>query len=116
MILVVPKYIDGLADVEKQITDEKLRSMCDNLDRSGEDEVEVIMPKFDLETTTDLKDTLEKLGVKRIFDPTGFITEMSYQPLSIGAAVHKGLCHIIWTILYGPYDIRRRLVYKNIFS
>jgi len=89
MILVVPKYHDGLADVEKQLTDEKLRSMCDNLDRSGEDEVEVIMPKFELETTTDLKDTLEKLGVKRIFDPTGFITEMSYQPLSIGAAVHK---------------------------
>jgi len=89
MILVVPKYHDGLADVEKKLTDEKLRSMCDNLDRSGEDEVEVIMPKFELETTTDLKDTLEKLGVKRIFDPTGFITEMSYQPLSIGAAVHK---------------------------
>ena len=92
MILVVPKYHDGLADVEKKLTDEKLRSMCDNLDRSGEDEVEVIMPKFELETTTDLKDTLEKLGVKRIFDPTGFITEMSYQPLSIGAAVHKGFC------------------------
>jgi len=89
MILVVPKYHDGLADVEKKLTDAKLRSMCDNLDRSGEDEVEVIMPKFELETTTDLKDTLEKLGVKRIFDPTGFITEMSYQPLSIGAAVHK---------------------------
>ena len=93
MILVVPKFIDGLAEVEKQITDEKLRTMCDNLDRSGEDEVEVIMPKFELETTTDLKDTLEKLGVKRIFDPTGFITEMSYQPLSIGAAVHKGSSH-----------------------
>ena len=55
MILVVPKYHDGLADVEKKLTDDKLRSMCDNLDRSGEDEVEVIMPKFELETTTDLK-------------------------------------------------------------
>lgn len=47
------------------------------------------MPKFTLETTTDLKDTLEKLGIKRMFDSTGFLTEIAHQPLSIGAAKHK---------------------------
>ena len=55
----------------------------------GDDEVEVKMPKFTLETTTDLKDTLEKLGIKRMFDSTGFLTEIAHQPLSIGAAKHK---------------------------
>jgi len=90
MVLVVPQYHDGLADVEKKINDEKLRSLIANLDRSKEEEVEVIMPKFTLETSTNLRDSLEKLGVTKMFDPTGCnITEMSYQPLSIGAAVHK---------------------------
>ena len=56
---------------------------------SGDKEVEVKMPKFTLETSTDLKDTLEKLGVKKMFDPTGYLTEISHQPLSIGAAKHK---------------------------
>merc|ERR1711944_201677 len=41
MILLVPKYHDGLADVEKSLNDEKLRKLCETMDRSGEDEVEV---------------------------------------------------------------------------
>ena len=35
MILVNPQYDGGLADVEKGLTDEKLRQLCDELDRSG---------------------------------------------------------------------------------
>lgn len=35
MILVNPQYHDGLADVEKNLTDAKLRQMCNDLDRSG---------------------------------------------------------------------------------
>ena len=100
MVLVVPQYHDGLADVEKKINDEKLRSLIANLDRSKEEEVEVIMPKFTLETSTNLRDSLEKLGVTKMFDPTGCnITEMSYQPLSIGAAVHKGYLVISYSVM-----------------
>ena len=61
----------------------------DKNDFLGDDEVEVKMPKFTLETTTDLKDTLEKLGMKKMFDSTGFLTEIAHQPLAIGAAKHK---------------------------
>ena len=35
MILVNPQYHNGLADVEKGLTDEKLKKLCDELDRSG---------------------------------------------------------------------------------
>jgi len=110
MVLVVPQYHDGLGEVEKKLTDAKLRSMMTSLDRSKEEEVEVIMPKFTLETTTNLRDSLEKLGVTKMFDSAGFITEMSYQPLSIGAAVHKGAYihvyesyNMIYDILYTMY-------------
>ena len=39
MILVNPQYHDGLADVEKNLTDAKLRQMCNDLDRSGTSEI-----------------------------------------------------------------------------
>merc|ERR1711953_238287 len=89
MLLVVPTYRDSLADLEKSLTDESLRKLCGELDRSGEEEVEVKMPKFVLETSTDLKETLETLGATRMFDAAGYLTEISHQAMSIGAAKHK---------------------------
>ena len=41
MILVVPKYYDGLTELEKKLTAEKLSEMVKNLDRSQEEEVQV---------------------------------------------------------------------------
>jgi len=89
MILCVPQYHGGLPDIEKTLTDSKLRELCASLDRSGDDEVEVMMPKFEMETSVDLKDLLERMGAKRMFDTTGFLTELMHQPMSIGAAIHK---------------------------
>ena len=40
MILVVPKYYDGLTELEKKLTAEKLSEMVKNLDRSQEEEVQ----------------------------------------------------------------------------
>ena len=41
MILVVPKYYDGLTELEKKLTAEKLSEMVKNLDRTQEEEVQV---------------------------------------------------------------------------
>ena len=40
MILVVPKYYDGLTELEKKLTAEKLSEMVKNLDRTQEEEVQ----------------------------------------------------------------------------
>jgi serpin B len=91
MVLVVPKYYGGLPDLEKKLTAEKLAELVKNFDRSGEEDVQVSMPKFTQEASIDLKDTLEKLGVKKMFDPNvNPLAEMSHAGLHIGAAVHKG--------------------------
>jgi len=64
MVLVVPQYIGGLDGVEDKITPDVVDDLVKNLDRSGEDEVLVKMPKFELEVGMNLKDTLEKCGLK----------------------------------------------------
>ena len=63
MVLVVPQYIGGLDGVEDKITPDVVDDLVKNLDRSGEDEVLVKMPKFELEVGMNLKDTLEKCGL-----------------------------------------------------
>ena len=40
MIIVVPKYYDGLTELEKKLTAEKLSEMVKNLDRTQEEEVQ----------------------------------------------------------------------------
>jgi serine protease inhibitor len=63
MVLVVPQYIGGLQGIEDKITPDVIDDLVKNLDRSGEDEVLVKMPKFELEVGMNLKDTLEKCGL-----------------------------------------------------
>lgn len=90
MILAVPATYGGLGELEAKLTHERLSSLIKKFDRSGDDEVQVTMPKFTLEQSIDLKEVLEKMGVKRIFDSaTNPLSELSHVGLHIGAAVHK---------------------------
>ena len=94
MVLLVPGSWGGLPKLEEKLTSEKLGSLFGSISRECEDDVEVILPKFELEESIDLKDVLIKNGVKKIFDECeANIRNMSYQPLSVGAAVHKGYYH-----------------------
>ncbi|XP_038210496.1 alaserpin-like [Zerene cesonia] len=67
MVIVLPNKINGVTDVVKKLKDPNA------LDRALKDkksvEVNVQIPKFITESTTKLKDILEKLGVKKIFTP-----------------------------------------------
>jgi len=90
MILAVPGTYTGLAKVEAGLTAERLSKLINDFDRSGEEEIQVAMPKFTMEESIDLKDVLEKMGVKRMFDAEhNPLSEMAHTGLHIGAAVHK---------------------------
>lgn len=90
MILAVPAKYEGLAAVEAGLTPEKLSELINNFDRSGDEEVQVTMPKFTLEESIDLKAVLEQMGVKKMFDPeVNPLSEMAHTGLHIGAAIHK---------------------------
>lgn len=90
MVLVVPGTYGGLPELESKLTHDRLNTLINNFDRSGDDEVEIVMPKFTMEVGIDLKDVLENMGVKRIFDSSvNPLSELSHIGLHIGAAVHK---------------------------
>ena len=91
MVLVVPGTYGGLPELESKLTHDRLTTLINNFDRSGDDEVQLTMPKFTMEVGIDLKDVLENMGVKRIFDSAvNPLSELSHIGLHIGAAVHKG--------------------------
>jgi len=88
MLMLLPNDKDGLNELEKSLTNEKLNLWKDSLSQT---QMVVSMPKFKLETNYNLKPLLENLGMSTAFkegkaDFTG-ITED--EPLHIGQAIHK---------------------------
>ena len=65
MVLIAPQKIDGLAALEKKLTSENLATWTGALE---ERKVNVRMPKFKMETSYQLTNTLPKLGMVRAFD------------------------------------------------
>nr|XP_026485746.1 alaserpin-like isoform X2 [Vanessa tameamea] len=66
-VIVLPHEIDGINDLEEKLRDPSALDKAMN--HLKETEVEVYLPKFKIETTTDLKKTLEKIHLKKMFTP-----------------------------------------------
>ncbi|CAK1553528.1 unnamed protein product [Leptosia nina] len=67
MIFVLPNEIDGITQLEEKLKDSK--ALDRGLSKLYNTEVEVTIPKFKIETTTNLKKVLENMNVKRLFTP-----------------------------------------------
>lgn len=66
MVVIAPRKLDGLPNLEATLTGEKLSSWLARLQRRT---VILSLPKFTLETDYGLHDTLKAMGMKRAFDP-----------------------------------------------
>ncbi|XP_052738628.1 serine protease inhibitor 3/4-like [Bicyclus anynana] len=113
LVVVLPREIEGIKDVQEILKDP---DVLDNIRRSMfKAEVDLYLPKFRIETTTNLKDVLEKVNFKRLFMQYGcslyFIMRVlgnmyisdavqkvlievdegaeTTPPICIGAAIHK---------------------------
>jgi serpin B len=64
MVVLLPKKAEGLADLEKTLTAEKLATLVGQL---REQKVEVALPKFKLTSGFSLEDTLKALGMRKAF-------------------------------------------------
>jgi serpin B len=67
MVILLPKAVDGLATLEKQLTTQSLKERLAELDEQRVQKIELYLPKFKLETTYDLVDPCEKMGMKDAF-------------------------------------------------
>ncbi|MGO9114672.1 MAG: serpin family protein [Thermoguttaceae bacterium] len=87
MVVLLPKKVDGLPELEKAITVDKLASLMSKLHVR---EVNICLPKFKLETSFDLNSTLQAMGMKRAFTrEADFSGISSAEALCISAVIHK---------------------------
>ena len=90
MVVLLPKKVDGLPELEKAITVDKLASLLSKLRVR---EVIAYLPKFKLETSFGLNPTLEAMGMKRAFSREADFSGIS----SVEDALHlrrapQGVC------------------------
>jgi serpin B len=92
MVVLLPKKVDGLADLEKNLTADNLAGWLGKL---GTQEVQVTLPKFNVTAEFSLKETLAAMGMPTAFsdraDFTGIATK---EGLFISAVVHKAFVDV----------------------
>ncbi|CAK5082022.1 unnamed protein product [Meloidogyne enterolobii] len=91
MVVFLPKERFGLQKLIKNLDGEKILKL---LERGYKTKVDVLFPKFKLESTHDLKDVLIKLGLKSAFDKANFSKISKEQPLKIDKVVQKAFIEV----------------------
>jgi len=94
MFVVLPRKVDGLAEVEKTVTAEKLTDWAKAM--HSHDRVEVTLPKFKTTAEFVLNDELKKLGMTDAFGPEANFARMNGndRDLYIAAVVHKAFVDV----------------------
>jgi serpin B len=92
MLILLPKTVDRLADLEKQISNENLQKWCVGLQSRN---VKVQLPKFKTTSAFSLQDVLIPMGMSLAFSNNADFTRISTQePLSISAVIHKAFIDV----------------------
>lgn len=93
MVILLPRKEDGLAALEKQLSEEKLAEWLKLLRRR---EVKLSLPKFKMTVEYDLVPALKKMGIKKAFVPGGAdLTGLSgASNLYISGVVHKAFVEV----------------------
>ena len=94
MIVLLPKEIDGLADLEAELTFRNLQRWTASL--KHEDEVKVYLPKFKTTSQFEMSDTLKAMGMKSAFDANAadFSGMTGDRDLYISAVIHKAFVDV----------------------
>lgn len=93
MRVFLPKSADGLAAIEKGLTDKRLTDLAS---RMTPQQVRIVLPRFKVETGYELSDTLQAMGMRRAFHAgeADFSGMASAERLSISLVVHKAFVQV----------------------
>lgn len=95
MVVLLPKAVDGLAALEKQLTPEKLDKWLSSLDfvQGG---VQVWLPKFQMTSEFQMKETLSQMGMGFAFSQQADFSGMNGKSddLLISEVVHKAFVDV----------------------
>jgi serpin B len=94
MIVLLPKKIDGLADLEAKLTFQNLQRWLKSV--RHEDEVKVYLPKFKTTSDFQMADTLKAMGMESAFnvDKADFSGMTGGRDLYISAVIHKAFVDV----------------------
>ncbi|XP_046429063.1 antichymotrypsin-2-like isoform X3 [Neodiprion fabricii] len=91
MIIIRPNQIDGLKRIQDNL---HTVNLTDHLKRSYSNEVMLYLPKFKIETTLDLKPSLEKMGMSEMFQNGADFSGMADAPLKISKVIQKAFIEV----------------------
>jgi len=86
MLVLLPAKSSTLADLIENMDYKKYKNYITNL---SDAEVELKLPKFELDYKADLVDNLELLGMKRVFGEKSELNKMSITPQYISQVIHQ---------------------------
>jgi serpin B len=90
MVILLPKNVDGLAELEQQLTPENLRTWLSSIRYGGCPEA-IQLPKFRLNSAFEFKQVLSKMGMASAFDDDGadFSGMNGRKDLFLANVIHK---------------------------
>ena len=92
MVILLPKQKDGLSELEKSLSLERLQAVLSKLRNR---QVITSLPRFKLECSFSLNSTLQAMGMKRAFSREADFTGISsVESLFISAVVHKAFVDV----------------------
>jgi serpin B len=93
MLVVLPKAIDGLSDVESKLTMGQFNRWTEGL--RAERPVEVYLPKFAMRSQFQLSDTLRSMGMESAFSDRADFSAMSRsETLMLTKAIHQAFVDV----------------------
>lgn len=94
MVILLPKQIDGLADLEYKLTFQDLHRWMTSV--KHEDEVKVYLPRFKTTSQFQMADTLKAMGMELAFDGNAadFSGMTGGRDLFISAVLHKAFVDV----------------------
>nr|XP_512165.4 serpin B4 [Pan troglodytes] len=94
MIVLLPNEIDGLQKLEEKLTAEKLMEWT-SLQNMRQTHVDLHLPRFKMEESYDLKDTLRTMGMVNIFNGDADLSGMTgSRGLSVSKVLHKAFVEV----------------------
>jgi serpin B len=93
MVVLLPRKVDGLPDLEKKLRTEEFAKLPSRLSHRN---VQIALPKFKIATPTlDLNRPLEKLGIRKAFSSSAdFSGICAEERLSISGVYHKAFIDV----------------------
>jgi serpin B len=96
MVILLPKASDGLASLERRLTDSNIKAWLARLDAQLPDNVELYLPRFSFETDYDLVPATMKMGMVDAFGSSADFTGMGFKvgDLWIAQIKHKAFIEV----------------------